>query len=106
MKELATRSNGGGVGLMATDGGPSSAWGIERVNPFKNLTPGQAGRVAGASFIISFFLVVYVGNFVLQNFLTPGDTDQLAKDIGIALYFGEQRSFIDFTFPGCGQDVV
>jgi hypothetical protein len=66
---------------MASEVEPSPVWGLERMNPLKNLTPGQAGRVAGASFIISFVLVVYVGDFVLPNFLIPGDTDQLAKDI-------------------------
>ena len=66
---------------MVPDDEQSLVGRFEKMNPFVNLTPGQAGRVAGASFIISFVIVVYVGNFVLPNFLNPGDTDQLAKDI-------------------------
>lgn len=41
----------------------------------------QAARIVGISFIISFILVVYVGNFILPNFVNPGDTETLANDI-------------------------
>ena len=41
----------------------------------------QAARIVGISFIISFILVVFVGNFILPNFVNPGDTETLANDI-------------------------
>ncbi len=41
----------------------------------------QAARVIGIAFIISFILAVFVGNFILPNFINPGDTKTLANDI-------------------------
>jgi hypothetical protein len=41
----------------------------------------QAARIIGIAFIISFILVVTVGNFILPNFVNPGDTETLANDI-------------------------
>jgi len=41
----------------------------------------QAARLVGIAFIISFILAVFVGNFVLQNFINPGDTEALDNDI-------------------------
>ena len=41
----------------------------------------KAARVIGIAFIISFILAVFVGNFILPNFINPGDTEALANDI-------------------------
>jgi hypothetical protein len=41
----------------------------------------KAARIIGISFIISFILVIFVGNFILPNFVNPGDTETLANDI-------------------------
>ncbi len=41
----------------------------------------QAARIVGISFIISFILLIIVGNFILPNFVNPGDTETLANDI-------------------------
>jgi hypothetical protein len=41
----------------------------------------KAARIVGLAFIISFILAVFVGNFVIQNFINPGDTEELANDI-------------------------
>ena len=54
---------------------------IDRINPFADLSVGQAARIAGTAFIVSFVIVVIVGNFILPNFVNPGDTEELANDI-------------------------
>ncbi len=41
----------------------------------------KAARVIGIAFIVSFILAVFVGNFILPNFINPGDTEALANDI-------------------------
>jgi hypothetical protein len=41
----------------------------------------QAARIVGIAFIVSFILVVIVGNFILPNFVNPGNTETLANDI-------------------------
>ena len=41
----------------------------------------KAARVIGIAFIVSFILAVFVGNFILPNFINPGDTETLANDI-------------------------
>lgn len=41
----------------------------------------KATRVIGIAFIVSFILAVFVGNFILPNFINPGDTETLANDI-------------------------
>ena len=41
----------------------------------------QAARIVGIAFITSFILAVFVGNFILPNFINPGDTETLANDI-------------------------
>lgn len=46
-----------------------------------DITPRKAAIIAGSAFIISLFVVIFVGNFILQNFLVPGDTEALANDI-------------------------
>jgi hypothetical protein len=50
-------------------------------NPIANMSLHQAARVVGIAFIISFILAVFVGNFILPNFIIPGDTEILANDI-------------------------
>ncbi|GAG87025.1 unnamed protein product [marine sediment metagenome] len=51
----------------------------------KNLIPDlslrKAARIVGIAFIISFILAIIVGNFILPNFINPGDTETLANDI-------------------------
>lgn len=41
----------------------------------------KAALIVGIAFITSFFLAIIVGDFLLQNFITPGDAAALAKDI-------------------------
>jgi len=41
----------------------------------------KAARIIGIAFIVSFILVVIIGNFILPNFVNPGDTETLANDI-------------------------
>ena len=54
---------------------------IDKINPFTDMSVGQAGRIVGTAFIISFIIVVFVGNFILPNFINPGDTEELENDI-------------------------
>jgi len=46
-----------------------------------NLTPSKAAMVVGIAFIISVFIVTLVDDFLLANFVVPGDTEALASDI-------------------------
>jgi MFS family permease len=46
-----------------------------------DISPRKAAKVVGIAFIISFILAVYVGNFILPNFINPGDKEELANDI-------------------------
>jgi hypothetical protein len=46
-----------------------------------NISLRQAARIIGIAFIVSFILAVFVGNFILPNFINPGDTEALANDI-------------------------
>lgn len=46
-----------------------------------NISLRKAAIVAGSAFIISFFLAILVDNFILPNFIIPGDTAALANDI-------------------------
>ena len=41
----------------------------------------KAAIVVGIAFIISLILVIIVGDFILPNYITPGDTAALANDI-------------------------
>jgi hypothetical protein len=50
-------------------------------NFITNLTPSKAAMVVGIAFIISVFIVTLVDDFLLANFVVPGDTDVLASDI-------------------------
>ena len=46
-----------------------------------NISLSQAARIVGIAFILSFILAVIVGNFILPNFINPGDTETLVNDI-------------------------
>ncbi|MFC1568104.1 DUF4386 domain-containing protein [Candidatus Margulisiibacteriota bacterium] len=46
-----------------------------------DLSPRKAAMVAGIAFIISIFIVTLVDDFLLANFIVPGDTAALARDI-------------------------
>ncbi len=50
-------------------------------NFITNLTPSKAAMVVGIAFIISVFIVTLVDDFLLANFVVPGDTEALASDI-------------------------
>ncbi|UCG92986.1 MAG: DUF4386 domain-containing protein [candidate division WOR-3 bacterium] len=50
-------------------------------NLISDVSPRKAAIVAGSAFIISFILAIIVGNFILPNFIVPGDTAALANDI-------------------------
>jgi hypothetical protein len=41
----------------------------------------KAGMVVGVAFIISIFIVTLVDDFLLANFVVPGDVEALARDI-------------------------
>ncbi len=46
-----------------------------------NLSTSKAAMVVGIAFITSIFIVTLVDDFLLANFVVPGDTDALASDI-------------------------
>ena len=50
-------------------------------NRIANISQRKAAIVVGTAFIISLFLAIIVGNFILPNFINPGDTVALANDI-------------------------
>jgi hypothetical protein len=50
-------------------------------NLIANISLRQAARIVSIAFIVSFILAVFVGNFILPNFINPGDTETLANDI-------------------------
>jgi len=50
-------------------------------NRLANISQRKAAIVVGTAFIISLFLAIIVGNFILPNFINPGDTAALANDI-------------------------
>ena len=45
------------------------------------MSPGKAAMVVGIAFITSVFIVTLVDDFLLANFVVPGDTAALAHDI-------------------------
>ncbi len=53
--------------------------------PIKNflskISSGKAALIVGLSFITSVFIVTLVDDFLLANFVVPGDTEALARDI-------------------------
>ncbi|NGP75095.1 DUF4386 domain-containing protein [Balneolaceae bacterium YR4-1] len=58
-------------------------------NLFSNQTPRKAALVVGIAFITSVFVVTLIDDFLLANFVIPGDTAALAKDIkAIGKLFG------------------
>jgi len=46
-----------------------------------NLSSSNAALVVGVAFIASIIMVTIVDDFLLSNFVIPGDTEALAKDI-------------------------
>lgn len=50
-------------------------------NLITDLSPSKAALIVGIAFITSFFIVTLVDDFLLANFVVPGDTDALASDI-------------------------
>ncbi|GET22932.1 DUF4386 domain-containing protein [Prolixibacter denitrificans] len=50
-------------------------------NYVSNLSPRKAAIIVGISFITSVAIVTLVDDFLLANFVVPGDTSALAKDI-------------------------
>lgn len=50
-------------------------------NYITNLSSSKAAMVVGISFITSVFIVTLVDDFLLANFVVPGDTEALARDI-------------------------
>ena len=46
-----------------------------------NISSRKAAMVVGVAFIISVFIVTLVDDFLLANFVVPGDTATLARDI-------------------------
>lgn len=46
-----------------------------------DISPRKAARIAGIALISMFFLAIFVDDFVLSNFIGPGDTATLASDI-------------------------
>jgi hypothetical protein len=50
-------------------------------NFITNLSTSKAAMVVGIAFITSIFIVTLVDDFLLANFVVPGDTEALANDI-------------------------
>ena len=50
-------------------------------NFITNLSTSKAAMVVGIAFITSIFIVTLVDDFLLANFVIPGDTEALASDI-------------------------
>lgn len=50
-------------------------------NYITDLSPSKAAMVVGIAFITSVFIVTLVDDFLLANFVIPGDTAALARDI-------------------------
>jgi hypothetical protein len=50
-------------------------------NFITNLSTRKAAMVVGIAFITSIFIVTLVDDFLLANFVIPGDTEALARDI-------------------------
>lgn len=52
---------------------------MKRLNQY--LTTSNAALTVGIAFIVSFFIVILIDDFLLANFVIPGDTETLANDI-------------------------
>jgi len=50
-------------------------------NCIVNMSLHKAAIIVGVAIIAMFFLAIVVDNFVLANFIGPGDTASLASDI-------------------------
>jgi len=50
-------------------------------NRILSLSPSKAAMAVGVAFITSVFIVTLVDDFLLANFVVPGDTEALANDI-------------------------
>ena len=50
-------------------------------NFIADLSPSKAAMIVGIVFITSVFIVTLVDDFLLANFVVPGDTEALASDI-------------------------
>ena len=50
-------------------------------NVIQNIPMNKAATTVGIAFIISVILVTLIDDFLLANFVVPGDTEELAKDI-------------------------
>jgi hypothetical protein len=50
-------------------------------NRIANISQRKAAIAVGIAFLISLFLAILVGNFILPNFINPGDSAALANDI-------------------------
>jgi len=53
----------------------------KKIARIANMSPRKAARVVGIAFIISVLIVILIDNFLLANFVVPGDTAALASDI-------------------------
>ena len=51
------------------------------VNRFADISPRKAAIIVGVSIIAMFILAIVVDNFILSNFIGPGDTASLASDM-------------------------
>ena len=50
-------------------------------NSIANMSPRKAAIIVGVAIIAMFFLAIAVDNFILSNFIGPGDTATLASNI-------------------------
>lgn len=50
-------------------------------NYIANLSPKKAAIIVGISFITTIFLITIIDDFLLSNFVVPGDISTLSKDI-------------------------
>lgn len=50
-------------------------------NRITDISPRKAAIIAGFAFIITILIVTFIDDFVLSNFIVPGDTATLASDI-------------------------
>ena len=50
-------------------------------NPIANISQRKAAIVVGIALITSFLLAIVIDDFVLSNFIVPGDSAKLASDI-------------------------
>lgn len=50
-------------------------------NIMANLSTSKAALIVGIAFMTSIFIVTIVDDFLLANFIVPGDTEPLARDI-------------------------